>query len=221
MSDGCDPHWVFREEVPCVFACFDDGVVAGFGQNGRNQDASHQAAVLAGDSYPTDEHVERALFQALNPFLSEGLVPQAAMLPPDHRGHHERNLAARVARLEHSVAGWKTRPVLFGRSSGGRGATLFARQHGVAAVVCLGFPFHGPGRAPEPERHAHLATLTTSTLIIQGRDDPYGDAETVAGCALSPAVSVHLIDGAHEFNLTEPQWAALARRILLFLAEHG
>ena len=28
MSDGCDPHWVFREEVPCVFACLDDGVVA-------------------------------------------------------------------------------------------------------------------------------------------------------------------------------------------------
>lgn len=72
-----------------------------------------------------------------------------------------------------------------------------------------------------PERHAHLATPTTPTLIIQRRDDPYGDAETIRGCALSPAVSVLLVDGAHEFNLTATQWAALARRILLFLAEHG
>lgn len=196
-------------------------IVRGFGRNGPNQDASHQAAFLAGDSYPADDNVERRVFQALNPFLSEGLVPQAAMLPPGHRGHHERNLAARVARLEQAIAGWRGRAVLIGRSSGGRVATLYSRHHDVAAVICLGYPFHGPGRAPEPERYAHLAMLETPTLIIQGRDDPYGGAETVQSCSLSPHVSVHLIDGGHEFNLPEAQWAALARRILLFLAEHA
>lgn len=196
-------------------------VVRGFGRHGPNQDVSHQAAFLAGDSYPADENIENGLLRALAPFMNDGVVRQAAMLPPEHRGHHERNLAARVARLEQAMAGRRGRAVLIGRSSGARVATLFARQHDVAAVVCLGFPFHGPGRADEPERYAHLATLTTPTLIIQGRDDPYGDAETVRRCALSPQVSVHLIDGGHEFNLTAAQWAALARRILLFLAEHS
>lgn len=120
-------------------------VVRGFGRHGVNADASHQAAFLAGDSYPADENVENGLVRALDPFLPAGLVRQAAMLPPGHGGHHERNLAARVARLEQAVAGWRGRPVLIGRSSGGRVATLFARQHDVAAVVCLGYPFNGAG----------------------------------------------------------------------------
>lgn len=194
-------------------------VVRGFGQDGPGHEASHHAAFLAGDSWPADEHVEQHLFRVLHPFLADGKVTQNAMLAPDHRGHPERDLAARVARLELAVAGWRGRGVLFGRSSGARVATLFARRHDVAAVVCLGYPFHAPGRAAEPERVAHLANMATPTLIIQGRDDPYGDAEAARACRVSSRVALHLIDGDHEFHLGEAQWAAVARRILLFLAE--
>lgn len=198
-------------------------VVRGFGAPGTAIVHSHHGAFLGGDSWPADDHVEAHLRRVLAPFLDGAAVGQADMLPPDHRGHHERNLAARQQRLAASLAGRGGGAVLFGRSSGARVATLHARQvHGtpdeVAAVVCLGYPFHAPGRVPEPERHAHLATIATPTLIIQGRHDPYGNAEDLRDIALSEHVEWHLVETSHEFLLDDAGWQAIGRRILLFLA---
>lgn len=90
--------------------------------------------------------------------------------------------------------------VIGGKSMGGRVATRVADRAGVAGVVCLGYPFHPPGR-PDRLRTAHLAELTTPTLMVQGTRDRFGTAEEVAGYALSPAVRVAWIeDGDHSLK---------------------
>jgi len=60
--------------------------------------------------------------------------------------------------------------VIGGKSMGGRIASMIADEVGAAGVVCLGYPFHPPGK-PERLRTAHLATLKTPTLIVQGTRD--------------------------------------------------
>lgn len=91
------------------------------------------------------------------------------------------------------------RTVLAGKSMGGRIASLIAE--GWAGLICLGYPFHGAGKPVTPARIAHLATLTTPTLILQGERDSLGDRATVAGIALADAVTVTwLPDGDHGFK---------------------
>lgn len=222
--DGSGVRWTGGEAVlpEAMFAGLNRPsvlVVRGFGAPGTAIGHSHHGAFLCGDTWPADGHVERQMRRVLMPFLDGAMVGQEEMLPPDHRGHHERNLAARRLRLEAALQGRSGGAVLFGRSSGAQVATLHAREADVAAVVCLGYPFHGPGRQPEPERYAHLASIATPTLIIQGRDDPYGNAADLLDIPLSEHVEWHLVDGAHEFLLGEAGWQAVGRRVLLFLAE--
>jgi predicted alpha/beta-hydrolase family hydrolase len=90
--------------------------------------------------------------------------------------------------------------VIGGKSMGGRMASMVADEAGVRGLVCLGYPFHAPGR-PEKVRTEHLETLRTPTLILQGTRDTLGNAEDVAGYALSQAIRVHwLADGDHGFK---------------------
>jgi len=85
-----------------------------------------------------------------------------------------------------------------GKSMGGRMASLIADETGVRALVCLGYPFHAPGKADRP-RTAHLGELKTPTLICQGTRDAMGGRESVAGYRLSPAIRIHwLEDGNHD-----------------------
>lgn len=87
-----------------------------------------------------------------------------------------------------------------GKSFGGRVASMAADGLGVAGLVCLGYPFHPPGR-PDQLRTAHLEHLRTPTLICQGTRDPFGTVDDVAGYVLSPAISVHwLEDGDHDLR---------------------
>ena len=91
------------------------------------------------------------------------------------------------------------RLVIGGKSLGGRIASMVADAAAVAGLVCLGYPFHPPGR-PERLRTAHLAALCTPTLICQGERDPFGRRDEVAGYALSPAIRLAWIpDGDHGF----------------------
>ncbi len=70
----------------------------------------------------------------------------------------------------------------------------------IAGLVCLGYPFHPPGR-PEKPRTGHLEALATPTLICQGTRDPFGTREEVAGYALSDAIRVlWLEDGDHDLR---------------------
>ncbi|KJY83751.1 alpha/beta hydrolase [Vibrio galatheae] len=92
------------------------------------------------------------------------------------------------------------RVVIGGKSMGGRMASLLANEDNVAAVACLGFPFHPPGK-PENFKGAHLAELAKPCLILQGERDTFGNKEEFEHFELSPAVEVKFIaDGDHSFK---------------------
>jgi uncharacterized protein len=92
------------------------------------------------------------------------------------------------------------RLVIGGKSMGGRIASMVADEVGARGLVCLGYPFHPPGR-PEKLRTKHLETLATPALVVQGTRDPFGTAEDVAGYRLSPAIRVvWLKDGDHSWK---------------------
>jgi hypothetical protein len=60
-----------------------------------------------------------------------------------------------------------------GRSSGARVACRTAAGTGAAAVLCLAFPLHPPGR-PENSRQDELDAVEVPVLVIQGESDPFG-----------------------------------------------
>jgi predicted alpha/beta-hydrolase family hydrolase len=92
------------------------------------------------------------------------------------------------------------RLLIGGKSMGGRVASLLADERRPAGLVCLGYPFHPPGK-PQRLRTEHLATLRTPTLICQGERDPFGRRDEVSGYVLSPAVRLAwLPDGEHSFK---------------------
>ncbi len=95
----------------------------------------------------------------------------------------------------------RTRKLLIGgKSMGGRIASMVADQAGVAGVVCLGYPFHPPGK-PEKLRTEHLQDLQTPALIVQGQRDTFGTREEVDQYQLSPSIEfLWLEDGDHSFK---------------------
>jgi predicted alpha/beta-hydrolase family hydrolase len=93
-------------------------------------------------------------------------------------------------------------PRLFigGKSMGGRMATLVADELQVRGAVIFGYPFHAPGQ-PGKVRTAHLETLTTPMLVVQGERDPFGTRDDVAGYRLSPQIRIEWIpDGDHSLK---------------------
>ena len=90
--------------------------------------------------------------------------------------------------------------VIGGKSMGGRIASMVADAAAVRGLVCLGYPFHPPGR-PERLRTAHLRELGTPTLIVQGTRDTLGNRDEIAGYELSPRIDVRFLeDGDHSFK---------------------
>lgn len=90
--------------------------------------------------------------------------------------------------------------VIGGKSMGGRIASLVADRAGVAGLVCLGYPFHPPGK-PDRLRTAHLASLRTPALVVQGERDALGSKADVVGYALPEAIRLHWMpDGDHSFK---------------------
>lgn len=116
--------------------------------------------------------------------------------------------------------------VLAGKSMGGRVATTIADELHAAGTVVFGYPFHPPKR-PLQLRTAHLATLATRTLIVQGERDPFGTREEVARYTLSPAIEMcWMADGDHSlaprkksgFTAEQHLAAAIARTAAFVLA---
>ena len=95
--------------------------------------------------------------------------------------------------------------VIGGKSMGGRMATMIADELRVRGVVVLGYPFHPPGQ-PEKLRTAHLESMTTPTLIVQGTRDPFGTEDEVKAYRLSPTIRVEWLPGQH--SLAGKQLAA-------------
>jgi uncharacterized protein len=80
-----------------------------------------------------------------------------------------------------------------GRSSGARVACRTAAAAGAAAVLCLAFPVHPPGK-PEKSRLDELDGVEVPTLVIQGQSDPFGMPPE------SPKRQLVVVPGAHSFN---------------------
>jgi predicted alpha/beta-hydrolase family hydrolase len=92
------------------------------------------------------------------------------------------------------------RLVIGGKSMGGRIASMVADDASVLGLVCLGYPFHPPGR-PDKTRTGHLEDLRTPTLILQGTRDSFGGPLDVANYELSPVIRIEwLEDGDHSFK---------------------
>ena len=97
-------------------------------------------------------------------------------------------------------AGGARKLVIGGKSMGGRIASMVADDAAVRGVVCLGYPFHPPGKLAKT-RTKHLETLQTPTLILQGTRDSLGRAEEIGGYRLSPAIRIEwLEEGDHSFK---------------------
>lgn len=116
-----------------------------------------------------------------------------------------RRIGARPETLD--VAWRETRPLVAelaagapvisgGRSAGARVACRTAAATGAAAVVCLAFPLHPPGR-PETSRLSELLTPTVPVLVLQGDRDTFGSAQTLAAEAgSSETVRIVPVPGA-------------------------
>ena len=120
--------------------------------------------------------------------------PKAETLAPEY----EAAIAAAAER-------WPTRRLLIGgKSMGGRVASYCAENactNGrIAALVCLGYPFHPPNQRDQ-HRTAHLLAMTCPALIVQGERDPFGTRAEVEGYGLPATISFHWAgDGDHDLG---------------------
>lgn len=86
-----------------------------------------------------------------------------------------------------------------GKSMGGRIASMMADELGVAGLICLGYPFHPPGK-PDKLRTEHLTVLRTPAIICHGERDRFGKPEEVETYGLSDAIELCWIpEGDHSF----------------------
>lgn len=94
--------------------------------------------------------------------------------------------------------------IIGGKSMGGRVASMVAdalfEANRIAGLLCIGYPFHPPGR-PQLLRTAHLLDLKTPTLICQGTRDEFGDRYEVGEYGLSDEIELFwLEDGDHDLK---------------------
>mgnify|MGYP001627981624 CR=1 FL=1 len=90
--------------------------------------------------------------------------------------------------------------IIGGKSMGGRVASMvtdeLAASGQVHGLLCLGYPFHPPGK-PEKLRTAHLADMTTPALICQGARDPFGNESEVGDAPVWPAIALNWFADGH------------------------
>jgi predicted alpha/beta-hydrolase family hydrolase len=92
------------------------------------------------------------------------------------------------------------RLLIGGKSMGGRMASLIADEREAGGLICLGYPFHPPGK-PDQLRVEHLTDLRTPALICQGTRDPFGNRQEVGGYPLSQRIRLAWIeDGEHSLK---------------------
>lgn len=94
--------------------------------------------------------------------------------------------------------------IIGGKSMGGRVASMVAdplyEAGRIAGLLCLGYPFHPPGR-PTQLRTRHLIGLKTPTFICQGTRDEFGTRYEVGDYGLSDQIEMFwLEDGDHDLK---------------------
>ena len=88
---------------------------------------------------------------------------------------------------------WAQHPLLVGgRSAGARVACRTASETNPAAIVCLAFPLHLPGR-PEKSRIAELLAPGAPRLVLQGSKDSFGTPQEIR-TAIGTAEGIKLVE---------------------------
>ena len=120
--------------------------------------------------------------------------PKAELMTPEY--------VAAIAELRTDLPR-RQKLLIGGKSMGGRIASLCADQlyaeGQVAGLVCLGYPFHPPGK-PHKLRTNHLQHLRCPTLVVQGERDPFGTRAEVETYALSPAIEIVWAGDDHDLS---------------------
>ena len=128
--------------------------------------------------------------------------PRAETVMPEYR--------AAVADL-----GGAGRLVIGGKSMGGRVASMVADElhaREVAGLLCLGYPFHPPGR-PEQLRTQASGRRWHAGADRAGHARRFGSREEVEGYPLSPAIRVlWLEDGDHDLRPRKARVGVQRRR---------
>jgi predicted alpha/beta-hydrolase family hydrolase len=101
-----------------------------------------------------------------------------------------------------------------GKSMGGRIATQVAaadHELPIAGLVLLGYPLHPPGK-PDQLRDRHLPEVRRPMLFVQGRRDAFGTPAELTPILerVTPAPTLHIVDGDHSFKLSKTDPAAQA-----------
>ncbi len=102
-----------------------------------------------------------------------------------------------------------------GKSMGSRVAAMVANEHfeRVSGVICLGYPFHPPGKA-DKLRLEPLIEAKLPVIIIQGDRDTLGNEEEITSYALPDICQVkYLLDGDHSFKPRVKSGTTLAANI--------
>lgn len=168
------------------------GLVLGHGAGGgvgaRDLQAAADAASAAGFSVALVEQ----------PYLVAGRRSQAPAAQLDEAW--ERAVAALRS---DALAGLAL--IAGGRSAGARVACRTAGRVQAAAVLCLAFPLHPPGRAGDPakSRLAELEAVSVPTLVVQGERDPFGMPPA------GPRREVVRVPGNHSLRSTAAVQAAV------------
>lgn len=121
------------------------------------------------------------------------------------------------------------RPVIGGRSMGGRMASHLAAANGraIAGLVMLGYPLHPP-KQPDKLRVEHLPRIVCPTLIVQGERDEFGSPSELAPYfAPLPAATVRAVPTANHSLEVRPKRgqaevdAALFDEVAAFVRRYG
>lgn len=119
-----------------------------------------------------------------------------------------------------------------GKSMGGRIATLVAdrlcSEHRISGCICLGYPFHPPGK-PDRLRTDHLQQTSCPMLFVQGTRDALGSRDDVRTYQLSNSIVIKwLDDGDHDLKprrssgFTHDMHLTMAAdAVATFIREHG
>lgn len=126
----------------------------------------------------------------------------------------------------------KSEVFIGGKSMGGRVASMIAADPQgsaeIAGLVCLGYPFHPPGK-PDSLRTQHLPEITCPALVVQGERDPFGKKDDVSGYDLPASMQVfwsafgnHDLAPPKRSGLTaQENWAAAATAIAGFVGKNA
>ena len=100
---------------------------------------------------------------------------------------------------------WAQQPlVVGGRSAGARVACRTASNTKPAAIVCLAFPLHPPGR-PQKSRLEELKAPTVPRLVLQGTKDSFGTSDEIrTAIGASQGITVVELSGAdHGYRIAK------------------